>query len=49
MPGTYVVLNNGSLEGQGNEFGQICDVGVLLMENHEHLLSQVLGVRSRYT
>ena len=49
MPGTYVVLNNGSLEGLGKEFGQICDVGILLMENHEHLLSQVLDVRSLYT
>ncbi len=42
-------LESEDLKGQRNQFGQIRNVGVFLMEDHQHLLSQILGLCPRYS
>ena len=37
------------LKSEGNQFGQIRDMGVFLVQQREHVLRQVFGLFPRYT
>jgi len=38
-----------NLKGEWNQFGQIRDMGILLMKQRENILRQVFCMVSRYT